>query len=283
MQAEAPARGERADKCYEAPSGRLSSNTGRRGYAPSYVLDGHTTIAAGDLRTLDKENLLAKARFGLPLDAPVWSCYEAGRDGFWLHRWLIAHGVQNVVVDSSGIEVNRRARRAKTDRLDVRKLLALLLRWYGGERTVWSVVHAPSPEGAEAQRQLIREIATVREDRKRVRNRIQALLATQGIRFELSARFVEHLASAQTGDGRALQAAFRVRLEREWAHLEAITARMTAVTTGRDDAMAGGTDRVAVVARQLCTVRGVAETSAAVFSAELFGTRAFRNGRPERC
>ncbi len=136
------------------------------------------TIAAGDLLTLDKEILIAKARFGLPLDAPVWSCYEAGRDGFWLHRWLLGHGVQNVVVDSSSIEVNRRARRAKTDRLDVGKLLALLLRWCGGERTVWSVVHAPSPE-AEAQRQLTREIATVREDRKRVRNRIQALLATQ--------------------------------------------------------------------------------------------------------
>ena len=72
--------------------------------------------------------------------------YEAGRAGFWLHRWLIAHGVENVVVDSSSIEVNRRARRAKTDRLDVGKLLALLLRWCGGERTVGSVVHAPSPE-----------------------------------------------------------------------------------------------------------------------------------------
>lgn len=76
---------------------------------------------------------------------------------------------------------SRRARRPKTDRLDVGKLLALLLRWCGGERTVWSVVHATSPE-TEAQRQLTREIATVREDRKRVRNQIQALLATQGIR-----------------------------------------------------------------------------------------------------
>jgi hypothetical protein len=77
----------------------------------------------------------------------------------------------------ASIEVNRRARRAKTDRLDVGKLLTLLLRWRGGERRVWSVVHVPTPE-AEAQRQLPREVATVREDRKRVRNRIQGLLAT---------------------------------------------------------------------------------------------------------
>ena len=68
---------------------------------------------------------------------------RAGRDGFWLHRWLIARDVENAVVDSSSIEVNRRARRAKTDRLDVGKLLALLLRWFGGERKVWSVVHVP--------------------------------------------------------------------------------------------------------------------------------------------
>jgi mono/diheme cytochrome c family protein len=134
------------------------------------------TIAAGDLVALEKEMPIAKARFGVPLDATVQSCYEAGRDGFWLHRWLIGRGVENVVVESSSIEVNRRARRAKTDRLDVGKLLALLLRWLGGERKVWSVVHVPSAE-AEAQRQLTREIETVREDRKRVRNRIQGVLA----------------------------------------------------------------------------------------------------------
>jgi transposase len=236
------------------------------------------TMPAGDLATLVKEIQLAKARFGLPLGAPVRSCYEAGRDGCWLHRWLLAHDVENVVVDASSIEVNRRARRAKTDRIDTSKLLALLLRWHGGERHVWSVVHVPSPE-AEAHRQVTREIATVREDRKCVRNRIQALLATQGIRLELEATFLAHLATAQTGAGRALPTAFRLRLEREWAHLEAIDARRTALAAARDAEIETGTDRVATIARQLCTMRGVAETSAAVFSAELFGTRTFQNGR----
>ena len=102
-------------------------------------------IVAGDLGALEREIVAAKRRFGLPLDAPVQSCYEAGRDGFWLHRWLIAQGIANVVVDSSSIEVNRRARRAKTDRLDARRLLHLLRRWADGERKVWSVVHVPSP------------------------------------------------------------------------------------------------------------------------------------------
>jgi len=193
-------------------------------------------IAAGDLTALEKEIQLAKVRFGLPREAPVRSCYEAGRDGFWLHRWLITRDVpvENVVVDSSSIEVNRRARRAKTDRLDVGKLLALLLRWLGGERKVWSVVHVPSPE-AEAQRQLTREIATVREDRKRVRNRLQSLLATQGIRLQLRTGFVACLAAVQTGDGRALPEAFRFRLEHEWTHLDAIEARLAAVPATRDE------------------------------------------------
>jgi transposase len=236
------------------------------------------TMPAGDLGTLVKEIQLAKARFGLPLGAAVRSCYEAGRDGFWLHRWLLTHDVENVVVEASSIEVNRRARRAKTDRLDTSKLLALLLRWHGGERHVWSVVHVPAPE-AEAHRQVTREIATVREDRKRVRNRIQGLLATQGIRLVLDATFLAHVATAQTGDGRALPTAFRLRLEREWAHLAAIDARMTALAATRDADIETGTDRVATIARQLCTMRGVAETSAAVFSTELFGTRTFQNGR----
>jgi transposase len=152
------------------------------------------------------------------------------------------------------------------------------MRWAGGERQVWSVVHVPSPE-EEAARQLTREIDTVREDRKQVRNRIQALLATQGIRLELGPRFVARLPELTTGDGRPLPAAWRTRLEREWTHLAAIEARLTTLTAERDAQITTGTDRVAAVARQLCRMRGVAETSAAVFSAELFGTRTFANGR----
>jgi transposase len=236
------------------------------------------TIAAGDLVALENEMRLAKVRFGLARDAVVHSCYEAGRDGFWLHRWLSARDVANVVVESSSIEVNRRARRAKTDRLDVGKLLVLLLRWLGGERKVWSVVHVPTPD-AEAQRQRMREIETVREDRKRVRNRIQGVLATQGVWLPLTDNFLAQVRIAQTGDGRPLPEAFHTRLEHEWAHVEAIEARLGVLTAARDAPIATGTDQMATVARQLCTLRGVAETNAAVFSAELYATRTFRNGR----
>ena len=76
----------------------------------------------------------AKQRFGLPEHTRVVSGYEAGRDGFWFHRFLVAHGVESLVVDSSSIEVNRRQRRAQTDRLDVHTLLMRLLRYSAGEK-----------------------------------------------------------------------------------------------------------------------------------------------------
>jgi transposase len=93
-------------------------------------------ITARDLQALEDEIQTAKQRFGLPRDAPVLSCYEAGRDGFWIHRYLETNGIQNLVVDPASIEVSRRARRRKTDKLDVTKLLAMLIRYHNGERKV---------------------------------------------------------------------------------------------------------------------------------------------------
>jgi len=104
------------------------------------------TIAAGDLVALGEVVAKAKARFGMPGGVSIVSCYEAGRDGFWLHRYLVHCGVATVVMDASSIEVNRRARRAKTDRVDVEQLLRLLIRYHHGEKRGWSVVHVPSLE-----------------------------------------------------------------------------------------------------------------------------------------
>src|SRR4029450_9546720 len=166
----------------------------------------------------------AEARFGLAPDTPVRSVYEAGRDGFWLHRWLVRQGIANIVVDSSSIEVSRRARRAKSDRLDVRKLLEQLVRWASGARRTWSVVHVPTAAEEDA-RQLTREIETVGVDRTRVRNRIHGLLATQGVRLELTAHFEARLAAAPTGDGRPFPPGLRERIRHEWAYLQTLEAR----------------------------------------------------------
>ena len=112
-------------------------------------------VAGRDVVGLLEEIAAAKRRLGLSAQARVVSCYEAGRDGFWLDRALRGHGIENLVVDSSSIEVPRRARRAKTDRVDLVKLMGLLLRWVGGERKVWSVVRVPDVE-VEDVRQLSR-------------------------------------------------------------------------------------------------------------------------------
>src|ERR1017187_5245542 len=82
----------------------------------------------------------AKDCFKLPADTVVISCYEAGRDGFWLHRYLLSKGVQSLIVDAASIEVNRRKRRAKTNRLDAASLVVMLIRWHLGERKLWSIV-----------------------------------------------------------------------------------------------------------------------------------------------
>ena len=131
-------------------------------------------IPSGDVARLQPEIARAKQRFGLSEDACVVSCDEAGRDGVWLHRSLVAPGVQNHVIDAARIEVNRRQRRAKTDRLDVRKLLTMLRRHSAGEKKVWSVVRVPRV-AEEDRRQLHRALTTATPDRTRGINRLKGL------------------------------------------------------------------------------------------------------------
>jgi transposase len=138
------------------------------------------TIPARHLDALEREVQRAKHGFGLPEEAAVVSCYEAGRDGFWLHRYLDKNGIGNLVVDAASIEVNRRARRAKSDRLDVSKLLSMLIRYHGGEHKLWSVIRIPSPDD-EDRRQPHRELMAVKDERTEHSNRIKGLLASLGL------------------------------------------------------------------------------------------------------
>ena len=92
------------------------------------------TIDAGEIIELWKEIANAKEKFGLEEDAKVISCYEAGRDGFWIHRCLLSNGIDNNVIDPASVEVDRRRRRKKTDRLDAKKLLMALMRYMWGDK-----------------------------------------------------------------------------------------------------------------------------------------------------
>jgi len=166
------------------------------------------------LGVLLEEIRLARERFGIGKDVEVASCYEAGRDGFWLHRYLEAQGVKNLVVDSASIEVSRRFRRVKTDRMDVGKLLGMLMRYHLGEKKVWSVVHVPSA-GAEDERQLHREMMALKRERTRHINRVKGLLAGQGVVIEVGSGFMEEIGAVRLWDNSPLPGRLRKRLERE--------------------------------------------------------------------
>lgn len=236
------------------------------------------TVAARNWELVLEEIALAKQRFGLAPDARVVSCYEAGRDGFWLHRCLVQHGIESLVVDSSSIEVNRRRRRAKTDRLDVEKLLGMLLRYGGGERKVWSVVQVPTVV-EEDRRQVHRELATLKRDRTRVTNRIKGLLSSQGVVVELGGGFPARLSRVRLWDGSAFPPGLRVRLEREWAKVEGLTAQLGVVEAERLQLLRTSEDPAVAVARQLFGLRGIGVNSAWLYAMEFFGWRRFRNRR----
>src|SRR5271165_7228843 len=173
------------------------------------------TIGGRNVQALMQEIAKAKKRFQLAGDAPVHSCYEAGRDGFWLHRYLVSHGIVNVVVDSSSIEVKRRGRRRKTDSLDAGKLLSMLIRWQKGEPDVWSIVQVPSVAD-EDRRQLHRDLLEMKSERTQHTNRIKGLLAGCGLAVpKIDAAVPEVLARLRTWDKQAVPSELQQRLLRE--------------------------------------------------------------------
>jgi transposase len=236
------------------------------------------TIDAGDLLALQQEIDWAKRRFHLPADIPVKSCYEAGRDGFWLHRYLVEAKVENLVVDSSSIKVDRRAKRAKTDRIDVEKLLNMLIRYYNGEQKVWSVVHVPSVE-AEDKRHLHRQLSTYKVDRTRHIGRIKNLLATQGLSLPVHVDFLDRLEAARLWDGSRLPPGLRARVEREYASLRYAEQHIQELEAERDELIETSDDPSVAKVRQLMKLRAIGPNSAWLFVMEFFGWRQFRNRR----
>jgi transposase len=208
------------------------------------------------------------------------SCYEAGREGFWLDRALRADGIENLVVDSASIEVPRRARRRKTDRIDLVKLMALLLRWAAGERKAWSVVRVPSPE-AEDARQLSRAIERLKAERGRHRARILSLLATQGLRLVVigGRKWDARVAALRTWDGQPLGRWLQRDLVDQGERLAQVEAQLKVLKAERDVLVAKSNTPTAVTARRLAELGAIAAESSFVFATELFSWRTFANRR----
>jgi transposase len=237
------------------------------------------TIEAGDLEACRKEIGKAKQRLGMQESAKVRSCYEAGREGFWLHRALEEMGIENIVVDAASIEVNRRQRRAKTDRMDVEKLVRQLVRYWRGEQDVWRVVRVPTPED-EDRRQLHRSLEVLKEERKRHRVRIQSLLYTQGIEVEVGARFLKQLETWHCWNRQPIPVAMRRRVEDEYHRLQLVEAQIREMKkTQREQLQAAVPEAVIQKVAKLQRLISIGLGSSWVFVMELFGWRTFRNRR----
>jgi len=256
-------------------SWKLAFSTGH-GQKPRF-----RNVPARDLDALTREIALARTRFGFPDAVPVISCYEAGRDGFWIHRFLQSQPQSfNLVVDSASIEVNRRHRRLKTDRIDARKLVTMLIRYHNAESRVWSVVYVPSPE-AEDARHLHRELLTLKADRTRVTNRIKGLLAAQGLSVaSLGRGFLDKLDDLRLWDASPLRPQLRQRLEREWIHRCDFSQRIRLIEKLQSERLKACTDDPALeLVRQLMTLKGIGLQSAWLFTFEFFAWRNIQNRR----
>ena len=247
-------------------SWKLSLGDGVR--APS-----RCTVVAGDTASVLTAIAKAKARCHLATDAPVRSCYEAGRDGFWLHRWLTGQGVANLVVDPASIEVNRRARRAKTDRLDSDKLLSMLMRYHASERRVWAVARIPTPE-QEDERRVHRELGRLRQERTAHSNRIGSLLVLHNLRVErIGGRTWAQWWAQQAGQ---LLPGLRAEIEREFERLSLVARQIRTLEAQQErQVRSGAQPAIAVLSR----LAGIGIGSAWTLVKELFGWRQFHNRR----
>jgi transposase len=238
------------------------------------VEGGDTTALLALIR-----DLRSRAETKLRHAADVACCFEAGRDGFWLHRLLTAHGASAYVLEPTSILVNRRARRAKTDRLDAEGMLRVLAAWLGGDRQICSIVSVPTPEDEDAKRPH-REREHLVQERQRLENRMEALLFTQGIRGRPSLRSWERdIAKLRTGDGRALPCLMQAELNRLRRRLVLILELIHEMEAERTKALAAkGDDAMTRKIADLQRIRGIGANFSTVLAREVL-YRSFANRR----
>jgi transposase len=206
---------------------------------------------------------------GIPSSIAV--CFEAGRDGFWLHRLLTARGITTYVVEPTSILVNRRAKRAKTDRLDAEGMLRVLAAYIAGDNQICSMVHVPTPDEEDGKR-VHREREYLVQERTRIENRISALLVTQGIRARPSLRSWERdMALLETGDGRKLPQHLASELNRLRRRLVLVRELISELDTEREEHLtATSSDAITAKVTALSEIYGIGDNFAAVLAREVF-------------
>ncbi len=250
-------------------------------YRPSLDRTSQYRVKPGDAAHLLE--LLGRARQQeereLGQTIGISCCYEASYDGFWLHRQLEAAGVENFVIDPTSLLVNRRARRAKTDRIDVRGLLRSLIAWLRGDKDVCRMVHPPSPAEEDARR-THRERQRLIKERVGHVNRIKGLLATQGIydHQPIHKDRRQAFAELRTADREPLPSRLRQELERELTRLELVLDQIRQVEAERDAVLDATKHNETSVMAQLIKLKSIGPEAATILGLEMF-YRDFTNRR----
>lgn len=202
--------------------------------------------------------------------------FEAGQDGFWIHRALTHRGFEALIVDPASIPVERHARRAKTDRLDALKLVLTLRGWLRGERDRMHVIRVPA-EAAEDARQHVRDRGELQKEIQQHRDRMRKLLRTVGCWEPLTGDIGNRLARGafRCYDGTPLPGALRARLQREAERLALVQQQLKGLEASLADGLpAPLTARI----RRLSGLKGIGEVGAQRLVLELFW-RDFHNRR----
>ena len=247
-------------------------------------------VTAGDVERL--LSLLERGRtatISAGLNEPkVHTCYEAGYDGFWLHRLLVEKGIDNQILDSASIQVSRRRRNVKTDKIDAEGLVRVLMALHRGETKVCSVVRVPSPEEEDVKR-LHRSRETLMRERVRHVNRIKGLLKLHGIHHIEPIRegWTRLLVGLQTHDGRPFPTRLMQEIRRE-AKLLAVVKELLREVSAEINTLVHvvfnrgrprkGVEAPHPIAVRLMQLRGIGPTFASVLATEVF-YRQFANRR----
>jgi transposase len=254
----------------------LSNQTWRLAFSNGIKIR-QVKIEAGETEAFNKELKKAKEHFGFLQEVEVRSCYEAGRDGFWIHRSLEKQGIKNVVVESSSINVNRRARRAKTDRLDAEKLVRQLVSYYAGTDKL-DIVRIPSEED-EDKRRLHRERERLKKERTSHSNRIKSLLNLHGIKTMPSKHLKIFIETVRDWQGELLSQWQKNELLREIERLELLDSQLKELEKQMQELYKENEEPCYQQMHQLRELKGIGEIGAWVLVMEWFRWRDFKNRR----
>jgi transposase len=231
------------------------------------------TIAARDRSQFEIEVEKAKGHFKMSEDIASYCCYEAGRDGFWIHRYLTSIGICNMVVDASSIEVNRRFRRAKTDRIDAAKLLNNLIRYLNGETKVWSILHIPD-EKEEDDRRINREMKRLQKEAIAHTNRIKSLLVLHGIVMGIRRTFIADLETVRLWNGQSLPLEIKGEMIREYKRYQVIQEQLLELEAEKKKILEGQSPQARKV-HKLQGLKSIGPAYSWVLVYEFFGWRKF--------